>query len=54
MWTVGIMEYIILCLDGTDMMIIQLIHIVSVLVKWKFDSYRKFVDIDCDNSEKYY
>ena len=46
------MKYIILCLDGTDMMFLQLIHIVSVLVKWKFDSYRTFVDIDCDNSEK--
>lgn len=54
MWTVGIMEYIVLWFDGTDMMFLQLIHIVSVLVKQKLDSYRTFVNIDCDNSEKNY
>ena len=53
MWAVGIMECIILWLDGIDMMFLQLIH-MAVLVKWKFDSYRIFVDIDCDSSEKNY
>ena len=33
MWAVGIMECIILWLDGIDMMFLQLIHIVAVLVK---------------------
>ena len=46
------MEYIVLWFDGTDMMFLQLIHIVSVLVKRKLDSYRTFVNIDCENSEK--
>lgn len=45
------MEYIVFSgLDTIDMMFLQLIHIVTVLVKQKLDSYRTFVNIDCDNS----